>query len=366
VPDLRTEAAGAATDAGALPVAVAGLGAHVPAQVVTNDDLAAVLDTSDAWIRSRTGIAQRHVAARDEETSDMAVAAAKAALADAGLGVEDLATLVVATTTPDHVVPGTAPLVAHRLGTHAAAFDLNAACSGFVYGLQVGGALAATGAGPVLVVGAETLTRIVDPTDRGVAVLFGDGAGAAVLVPDPQGALGPFSLGADGSDPSMLWTQAGGTRSPVTAEVLADGTQHLTMRGGDVYRHAVARMTESAQDALARAGKSVEDVDLLVGHQANARILEAVRARLGVAEERSHLTVDQHGNTSAASIPLALTDARDRGRLGPGDTVLLVAFGAGLTWGACLLTWNGPEPRATTTRATTTPRTQPTTTPETV
>jgi 3-oxoacyl-[acyl-carrier-protein] synthase III len=347
VPDLRTPGATGA-DSGTLPVTVAGLGAHLPSQVVTNDDLAARLDTSDAWIRSRTGIAQRHVAAAHEATSDLAVAASKAALADAGLGVEDLATLVVATTTPDHVVPGTAPLVGHRLGTHAAAFDVNAACSGFVYGLRVGGALAATGAGPVLVVGAETLTRIVDPTDRGVAVLFGDGAGAAVLVGDPDGTLGPFSLGADGSDPSMLWTEAGGTRTPAGAEALAAGAQHLSMRGGDVYRHAVARMAEAAQHVLAKAGLTPDDVDLLVGHQANARILDAVRTRLGVDAERSHLTVDRHGNTSAASIPLALTDARDRGRLSSGDTVLLAAFGAGLTWGACLLTWRGPTAPTTT------------------
>jgi 3-oxoacyl-[acyl-carrier-protein] synthase III len=330
------------TAAGSLPVSVAGLGAHLPARVVANDDLAAVLDTSDAWIRSRTGIRQRHVAAPHEATSDLAVAAGKAALANAGLGVDDIATVVVATTTPDHPVPGTAPLVAHRLGTHAAAFDVNAACSGFVYGLRVGGALAATGDGAVLVVGAETLTRIVDPADRGVAVLFGDGAGAAVLVPDTEGALGPFSLGADGSDPSMLWTEAGGTRTPASVATLAAGAQHLTMRGGDVYRHAVARMADVAHDVLVAADLQVADVDLLVGHQANARILDAVRTRLGVAPERSHLTVDRHGNTSAASIPLALTDARDRGRLTPGDTVLLTAFGAGLTWGACLLTWRGP------------------------
>jgi 3-oxoacyl-[acyl-carrier-protein] synthase III len=337
---------------GTLPVTVAGLGAHLPARVVTNDDLAAELDTSDAWIRSRTGIAQRHVAGAHEATSDLAVAAAKAALADAGLGVEDLTTLVVATTTPDHVVPGTAPLVAHRLGTRAAAFDVNAACSGFVYGLRVGGALASTGDGAVLVVGAETLTRIVDPTDRGVAVLFCGGAGAAVLVADPDGALGPFSLGADGADPSMLWAEAGGTRTPASAEALEAGAQHLTMRGGDVYRHAVARMTEAAHDVLLEAGLQVDDVDLLVGHQANARILDAVRTRLGIGAEQSHLTVDRHGNTSAASIPLALTDARDRGRLAPGDTVLLAAFGAGLTWGACLLTWRGttaPTPETPTT-----------------
>ena len=331
------------TTAVVLPVAIAGIGAHLPPRVVTNDDLAAVLDTSDEWIRSRTGIRQRHIAGPAVATSDLAIEAGKAALADAGLGVEDVGAIVVATTTPDHVVPGTAPLVAAALGTEVTAFDVNAACSGFIYGLRIGGAMVATGEGPVLVVGAETLSRIVDPTDRSVAVLFGDGAGAAVLVPDDAARLGPFDLGADGTDPSMLWCAAGGTRHPISPEVIEGGEHFLAMRGGDVYRNAVTRMAASARAVLGRAGLGVDDVDLFVGHQANVRILDAVAQRLGVDPARSHITVDQHGNTSAASIPLALADARDRGRLAPGDTVLLAAFGAGLTWGACLLTWNPPD-----------------------
>ena len=340
-------AAPLATANGVLPVAVAGLGAHLPDQLITNDDLAARLDTSDEWIRSRTGIAERHVAAPGEATADLAAIAGKAALADAGLGIEDVATLLVATTTPDHLIPGAAPLVAERLGTRVAALDLNAACSGFVYGLRVGGALAATGGAPVLLIGAETLTRVVDRDERSTAVLFGDGAGAAVLVPRESAALGPFSLGVDGSDPAMLWRQAGGTLQPTTAEDLAEGRHLLTMRGGDVYRHAVARMAEASTAVLEQVGLQVADVDLLVGHQANARILEAVRARLGIDADRCHVTVDRHANTSAASIPLALADARAAGRLAPGDTVLLTAFGAGLTWGACLLTWD-PDGRRTT------------------
>jgi 3-oxoacyl-[acyl-carrier-protein] synthase III len=341
---LASSAAAPGAGAGRFPVRIAGLGAYLPARIVTNDELAASLDTSDEWIRTRTGIRQRHVAAPGEATSDLATAAGKAALADAGLGVEDVATVLVATTTPDHAVSATAPLVAAQLGTRIAALDLNAACSGFLYGLQLGAALARD-SGPVLLIGAETLTRIVDPTDRGVAVLFGDGAGAVVLMRDDAAELGPFTLGADGTDPSLLWTEAGGTRTPVDADVIAAGRHYLTMRGGDVYRHAVARMTSSSEEVLARTGRSVDDVDLFIGHQANARILEAVRARLGLAEERTHVTVDQHGNTSAASLPLALADARDRGRLRPNDTVLLTAFGAGLTWGAGLLTWQptGPE-----------------------
>jgi 3-oxoacyl-[acyl-carrier-protein] synthase-3 len=250
-----------------------------------------------------------------------------------------VATVLVATTTPDHTVPGTAPLVAAKLGSEAGAFDVNAACSGFVYGLRVGGGLAATGSGPVLVIGAESLTRIVDRTDRSVAVLFGDGAGAAVLVHDETANLGPFDLGADGNDPSMLWTEAGGTRMPADQQVVAEGKHHLTMRGGDVYRNAVRRMAASSEQVLADAGIGVDDVDLLIGHQANVRIIDAVVQRLNFDPERCYITVDRHGNTSAASIPLALADARDAGRLEPGDTVLLTAFGAGLTWGSCLVTW---------------------------
>lgn len=327
-----------------LPVALVGLGAYLPSQVVTNDDLSKVLDTSDEWIRTRTGIRQRHIASPDQATSDLAVEAGKAALADAGLGVEDVSAIVVATTTPDHTIPGTAPIVAARLGTEVGAFDVNAACSGFIYGLRVGAGLAATGEGAVLVIGAETLSRITDPGERSTRVLFGDGAGAVVLVADPDAQLGPFDLGVDGSDPSMLWAAAGGSRTPVSEGTLAQGSQYLTMRGGDVYRHAVARMAQASNNVLEKAGLGVGDVDLFVGHQANVRILDAVAKRLGIGDDQVHITVDQHGNTSAASVPLALADARAAGRLHPGDRVLLAAFGAGLTWAACLVTWTGSGP----------------------
>ncbi len=333
----------ASPSAGTSPVAIAGLGVRLPDRVVTNDELAQTMDTSDEWIRTRTGIRQRHVAAPEEATSDLATAAARAALADAGLTAEDLTAIIVATTSPDHAVAATAPQVAASLSTAVPAFDLNAACSGFIYALRVAAGMVATGDGAVLVIGAETLTRIVDPQDRGVAVLFGDGAGAVVLVPDEEAVLGPFTLGADGTDASMLWTASGGTRRPFDAEVLADRSHYLTMRGGDVYRNAVVRMAESAREVLRVAGREVADVDLLVGHQANVRILDAVAARLELPAERSHVSVDRHGNTSAASIPLALWDAREQGKLHGGDTVLLAAFGAGLTWGACLLTWKDPS-----------------------
>lgn len=325
-----------------LPVAVLGLGADLPEHVVTNDDLAQVLDTSDEWIRTRTGIAQRHVVAEGEATADMAARAAARALADAGVEAADLGMLLVATTTPDHPVPGTAPAVAARLGVEVPALDINAACSGFVYGLRMAAGLITTGSAPVLLVGAESMTRIVDPADRTVRVLFGDGAGAAVLGADDRGSLGPFDMGSDGDDPSILWQEATGTRVPATDGTL-DGRQYLTMRGREVYRHAVRRMADSSRAVLDAAGLDLDDVDLFIGHQANKRILDAVVARLGMPADRCHVTVDRHANTSAASIPLALADARDAGRLFPGARVLLTAFGAGLTWGSTLLTWQGSE-----------------------
>jgi 3-oxoacyl-[acyl-carrier-protein] synthase-3 len=323
-----------------LEVGIRGLGAYLPAQVVTNDDLALRLDTSDEWIRTRTGIRERHYAAPDEATSDLAVAAARAALEDAGLTPEDIDVIIVATTTPDHPVPATAPIVAAKLGRTCTAFDLNAACSGFVYGLQVGAGMAAAGS-TVLLVGAETLTRYVDHDDRSIAVLFGDGAGAVVLQKEEGASIGPFDLGSDGSELEILWMRAGGSREPFDPVLHVDASSRMSMRGGDVYRHAVTRMTASSQEVLAAAGVAITDVDLVVGHQANQRILEAVRQRLGVPEGRSHITVDRHGNTSAASIPLALADAREVGLLKPGMQLLFTAFGGGLTWGSCLVTWSG-------------------------
>ncbi len=319
-------------------VAVIGLGAYLPDRVVTNDDLAQHLDTSDEWIRTRTGIRERHHAAPDQATSDLALAAARAALDDAGISASEIDVVIVATTTPDHPVPATAPTVAAGLGLGVAAFDLNAACSGFVYGLDVASRLAEAGA-TVLLIGAETLTRYVDPGDRSIAVLFGDGAGAVVLRAQAGAEMGPFDLGTDGSDVPMLWMRAGGSREPFDPVAHADPSSRMSMRGGDVYRHAVARMSASSQAVLAVAGRGVDDVDLMVGHQANLRILAAVAERLGLPEERCQVSVDRHGNTSAASIPLALVDARSQGRLEPGTRLLMTAFGGGLTWGSCLMTW---------------------------
>jgi 3-oxoacyl-[acyl-carrier-protein] synthase-3 len=321
-------------------VTIRGLGSYLPSQVVTNDDLAERLDTSDEWIQTRTGIRERHFAAPEEATSDLAFQAASRALEDAQLAPEDIDFLIVATTTPDYPVPATAPIVAARFGLTCAAFDLNSACSGFVYGMQVGAALAAAGS-RVLLIGAETLTRYVDPDDRSIAVLFGDGAGAVVLEGREGSSVGPFDLGSDGSEVEILWMRAGGAREPFDPVLHAEASSRMSMRGGDVYRHAVMRMTSSSQVVLGVAGLEVSDIDLMVGHQANQRILEAVGQRLGIPDGLSHITVDRHGNTSAASIPLALDDARRAGRLLPGTRVLLTAFGGGLTWGSCLLTWDG-------------------------
>ncbi len=322
------------------PVAITGLGSYLPEQVVTNEDFAKRLDTSDEWIRTRTGIRERHYAAPHQATSDLATEAGRAALNDAGLTADDVDVIIVATTTPDHPVPATAPIVAARLGRTCTAFDLNAACSGFVYGLQVGSGMAAGGS-TVLLIGAETLTRYVDPDDRSIAVLFGDGAGAVVLQRDAAASIGPFDLSSDGSELEILWMRAGGSREPFDPIAHAEASSRMSMRGGDVYRHAVTRMTSSSQIVLEAAGITIDDIDLMVGHQANLRILEAVGQRLGVPEHRCHVTVDRHGNTSAASIPLALDDARQQGLLDPGARLLLTAFGGGLTWGSCVLTWSG-------------------------
>lgn len=320
-----------------------GLGAAVPPRVVTNAELAERIDTSDEWIRTRTGIAQRHVAAPDTTTADLAVEAGALALKSAGgMGVD---AVLVATTTPDRMCPSTAPEVAARLGLpDVAALDVGAVCSGFVYGLATASGLIAGGiAERVLVIGAEALHRFMDPSDRGTAVIFGDGAGAAVLragEADELGAVGPFDLGSDGKHADLLAVDAGGSRLPGSTPDLPPAAHYLHMEGREIYRHAVARMVASSTKVLESAGWAVDDVDRLVAHQANVRILDAVGDRLGVAPERRHVNIHRYGNTSAASIPLALADAG----LHPGDRVLLTAFGGGFTWGSTVLTWPDVTP----------------------
>ncbi|MCS0637591.1 ketoacyl-ACP synthase III [Streptomyces sp. LP05-1] len=319
-----------------------GLGGWLPSRVVTNEELSRRLDTSDAWIRTRTGITQRYAAGPGEATSDLAVAAGRRALRSAGAPEADA--VVVATTTPDRSCPATAPLVADRLGlAGACAFDVGAVCTGFVYGLASAAGLIAAGvAERVLLIGADTYSTIVDPEDRANAIIFGDGAGAVVLragSPTEPGAVGHFDLGSDGAGEELIMVAAGGSRrrpAPGPAE-RPDG--YFAMRGKEVYRHAVTRMTASARASLALAGLKTDDIDRLVPHQANARILRSVAQELELPPDRLVSNVATVGNTGAASVPLALADAAARDGLRPGERVLLTAFGGGLTWGSCLLTW---------------------------
>ncbi|MGW3952449.1 beta-ketoacyl-ACP synthase III [Streptomyces sp. NPDC004752] len=354
-----------------------GLAGWVPPRVVTNDELAERLDTDDAWIRTRTGIRRRHIAAPGQATSDLAVEAGRLALRSAGTDLADA--VIVTTTTPDRPCPATAPMVATRLGlAGAAAFDVGAVCTGFVYGLATAAGLIASGvARRVLVIGADTYSTIVDPLDRANAIIFGDGAGAAVLRAghaDEPGAVGHFDLGSDGAHEDLITVAAGGSRQRSTGgrqrstggdSTHADSThgdsthaepthaeRHFAMRGKEVYRHAVTRMAASARAALSDAGWKTGDVDHFVPHQANLRILHSVADDLGLPRERCVVNVDAVGNTGAASIPLALADAMARQRFRTGDRLLLTAFGGGLTWGSCLMTWPElaphPQPERTT------------------
>jgi 3-oxoacyl-[acyl-carrier-protein] synthase-3 len=316
-----------------------GTGACLPKRVVSNDELALTVDTSDAWIVERTGIRQRHIAAAGELTSDLAAAAARAALASAGVAAEALDLIVVATSTPDHTFPACATAVQRKLGAvRAAAFDVQAVCSGFIYALAIAdGFLVTRRAKTALVIGAETFSRLLDWQDRSTCVLFGDGAGAVVLraesatgTPFDRGILATH-LGSDGRHYDDLHVDGGPSSTGTTG--------HLRMNGREVFRHAVQTLCAASLRVLEEAGFGADDVDWLVPHQANRRILDAVAKRLGIPGERVVMTVDRHANTSAASIPLALADAAAAGRFQPGQLLLLNAMGGGFTWGAALVRW---------------------------
>jgi len=323
-----------------------GLGSCAPERVLTNADLTRIVDTSDEWIFSRTGIRERRIASPGESTADLALRAAERALADAGVPARDLDLVIVATVTADNLFPACSSLVQDRLGAaRAGAFDLAAGCSGFIYGLAVGAQFVRTGAyRRVLVIGAERLSRITNWRDRATCVLFGDGAGAAVLGPVAEGAgFHSFDLGSDGSGGPLLSVNPGGWGHELTTGAEEELSQSIFMAGGEVFKFAVRVVEESSRRALEQAGMTVEDVDLFVPHQANIRIIDAAARRLGVPDERVFANVHRYGNTSAASIPLALDEARVAGRLNPGDRVLLVGFGAGLSWASCLVTWGRGE-----------------------
>ncbi|MGH9063885.1 MAG: beta-ketoacyl-ACP synthase III [Acidimicrobiales bacterium] len=304
--------------------ALTGWGSALPPRVVTNAELERSLDTNDAWIRERTGIAERRIGGT---TGGLAVEAGRRALESAGLRASDIDLLVLATTTPDQAIPATSGTVQDVLGTRGGALDLNAACAGFVYALVAAHALVAAGSERALVIGADTMSGVIDHRDRGTAVLFGDGAGAVVLEAVPEeGQLLSWDLGVDGSARGILCCDHGG---------------FLRMEGRDVFRRAVRAMVDSASTTLERAKLTADDIALCVPHQANLRIVEAANSRLGIPMERTALVLDRTGNTSAASIPLALADAAGAGRLAPGDNVLLCGFGAGMTWASAVLRW-GP------------------------
>ncbi len=318
-----------------LDISITGLGCKVPDRVVTNDELSKYVDTSNEWIMERTGIRERRIAAKEEALSDLALPAARDALAQAGLTGADIDLIIVATVTPDMAFPSTGAIIADALGAKdAAAYDLSAGCTGFMYALaQAYGMLAGGLAQRALVIGGDVLSKILDWSDRSTLVLFGDGAGAVVLQAVPQQGFLGFELGADGAGGKSLWLPGSGSR------FFEDPERFVKMNGREVFKFATRILVQSAQDILAKCDLSIDDVDLYIPHQANVRIIEHATRKLGVPSDRVVVNVDRYGNTSSGSIPLALADALADGRLRPGQLVLMTGMGAGLTWGSALMRW---------------------------
>lgn len=316
---------------------ILGIASAVPDQVLTNADLEARIDTSDEWIRTRTGISERHVAPEGVNCSDLVAEASRAALADAGLPASAIDIAIVGTATPDTLFPSTACWAQPKIGLeHVPVLDISAACSGFLYGYTLAASLIDSGrARHVLVCGAEVLSRLMNWEDRATCVLFGDGAGAAVVGPgEPGDGLLASTWGADGDLAELLYQPAGGTKVPATAETVADNLHTVHMQGNEVFKHAVKAMSRSSAEVLEQAGLGAEDVDLFIPHQANIRIMTAAAERSGIPMEKVFLVIQKYGNVSAASIPMALADAKAEGRLKRGSVVLSAAFGAGFTWAA--------------------------------
>lgn len=324
---------------------IIGLGTWVPPNVLTNADLETLVDTNDQWITERTGIKERRIAGRNESAAAMGRRAAERALASAGLTADDIQLIVVATSTPDHPVPSTACMLQEELGlSRAVGLDVVAACAGFLYALTTASQFIMTGAyETALVVGTELVSRIIDYTDRSTAILFGDGAGAVVLRRGEQG-IRAFDMGSDGTRARLLMTPAGGTQWPASAQSVTQHGHYMRMEGREVFKGAVTEMAASSRSAIARSGLTIDDIALVVPHQANQRIIEATARRLGVPMDRVMSDIARYGNTSAASIPIALAEAWEQGRIVPGQHLLLTTFGAGLAWASVVLDWTLPTP----------------------
>jgi 3-oxoacyl-[acyl-carrier-protein] synthase-3 len=329
---------------------IAGVGSSLPPRLVPNTWFEDLVETNDEWIRDRTGIEARHFAEPDVQTSDLSVEAAREALESAGIEPGQLDMIVVATITGDTVFPATAVWVQQKLGVSCPAFDINAACAGFSYGLSAATAFITAGmADTILLIGAEIFSRILDYSDRGTCILFGDGAGAAVVTAAEAAGVEGSILGADGNAAEILWMPAGGTRTPASVETVAARDHTVRMPNGrEVFKRAVTEMAASCRELLEKSGRTIDDVDVLIPHQANARIMSAVVERLGIDPAKAIVDVADVGNTSAASIPVALDRAWRAGTIDQGDLVLFTSFGAGLTWGATLVTWTMPPPAGTT------------------
>jgi 3-oxoacyl-[acyl-carrier-protein] synthase III len=326
---------------------ISGWGMAVPDKILTNDELAKIVDTNDGWIVEHSGIRQRRIAASDETTATLATEAALNALKSANLAPTEIDLIIVSTSSPEHLFPATACLVQDRIGAvKAGAFDLSAACTGFIYALNMAtAAIQSRSINTALVIGAETLSRLVNWKDRNTCILFGDGAGAFVLQTseEPGGVLSAI-LRSDGSGRDSLSVPAGGSRLPTSAATVAEGLHYIQMNGREVYRFATRVLAQATLEAVAKAQLKLDDISLIIPHQANQRIIEAAARGMNIPMDRVMLNIDRYGNTSTASIPIATCEAFDQGRIHPGDRIVFVGFGAGLTWGAAVVQWSGPFP----------------------
>ncbi|EEY35859.1 beta-ketoacyl-ACP synthase III [Pseudoleptotrichia goodfellowii] len=322
-------------------VGILGTGSYLPEKVMTNDDLSKFVDTNDEWIRTRTGIRERRIAAENEATSDLAYKAAEKAIENAKIDKNEIDLVIVATMSPDHITPATAAIVQDKLGINAAAFDLSAACTGFVYAFTTGYSFVKSGIyKKVLVIGAETMSRILDWEDRTTCVLFGDGAGAVVLGQIENGGYIASHLVSDGSGAEDVIIPAGGSRNPVSKEEIDKREIYFKMKGSDVFKFAVRAFPETVENVLAQGNTTADDVDMFIPHQANIRIIESIAKRFKQPLDKFYVNLQRYGNTSGASIPLALDEANKEGKLKKGDKVVMVGFGGGLTYGSILLEWS--------------------------